>query len=149
MSQGQDGLNGTVGLDMAEPQSRGEAPEAALPGGLRRDEVLGLGEGTEFSPAFEGNEASRSTQSFAELVAYTVPSHRYALLDEVAANVASNGEVRIAIPGNDPVDLTGDIDVSVPFDGAVLLPGETVRVLHQSTDGASATQRATITAREV
>lgn len=145
-------LNGPgdgLALDRSPADSPGVGSDAALPGGLRADEVLGLGEGTEFQPAVEGNEESRSAQSFATLVSYTVPEDRYALLDEVAANIDSNGEVRFAIPGRDSFSFTGSIDVSLPFNGAVLLPGHTVALLHQSTDGASSTQRGMITAREV
>lgn len=149
MSRSLNGPGNGLALDRPTAGSDGLSREAALPGGIRADEILGLGEGTEFSPAFEGNEASRSAQTFAELTSYTVPANRYALLDEVSANIASNGEVRIAIPGEDPVRYTGSLDVALPFGGAVLLPGSTVRIEHQSTDGASATQRGSITAREV
>lgn len=149
MSRSLNGPGNGLALGRVAADSNGLAEDAALPGGLKADEILGLGDGTEFRPVFEGAEATRTTQSFAELVAYEVPEDRYALLEEVSANIDSNGEVRIAVSGADPVDYTGSIDVALPFNGAVLLPGSTVRVLHQSTDGASSTQRASITAREV
>lgn len=145
-------LNGPgegLALEIEAADSEGLASDAALPGGLRADEILGLGQGTEFRPVFEGNEASRSAQSFATLTSYSVPANRYALLEEVSSNVDSNGEVRIAVAGRDPVDFTGSIDVNLPFGGAILLPGDTVAILHQSTDGNSSTQRGSITAREV
>lgn len=144
-----NGPGNGLALERAAAASDGRAVEAALPGGLAIDEFLGLDVGVEFAPALEGNEASRSAQSFAQLVSYTVPEQRYALLEEVAVNIASNGEVRIAVPGRDPVRFTGSIDITLPFGGAVLLPGQEVLVQHQSTDGASSTQRALVTAREV
>lgn len=145
----QTGLSPELGLELREAVSEGTFGEAALPGGLRIDEVLGLGEGTEFEPLVDGNEASRSTQSFATLASVTVPADRYGLLDEVSANIDSNGEVRFAIPGEDTFSFTGSIDVALPLNGAILLPGSTVELLHQSTDGNSSTQRGLISARVV
>lgn len=149
MSRSLNGPGNGLALMRTEATSTGLADDAALPGGLLRDEVFGLGEGIEFAPAFEGNEASRSAQTFATLVSYTVPENRYAVLRDVSANIDSNGEVRIAVPGRDPVRYTGSIDVSLPFGDAVLLPGSEVLIQHQSTDGNSSTQRGSITAREV
>lgn len=145
----QDGLQGDVSLGVEAGTGPASGNAAALPGGLRADEIFGHGDGTEFRPIFEGNEASRSAQTFATLTEYVVPADRYALLDEAAADIASNGEARFAIPGNDPVTFTGDREVNLVFDGAVLLPGSVVRILHQSSDGASTTTRGLITAREV
>lgn len=145
----QDDLNVDSGLRRDMATSSGEAADAALPAGLQVDEALGLGQGTEFAPVARGNEASRSAQSFTELTSWTVPANRYGLLVDVSASIASNGEVRIAVAGSDPIDYTGELDISLPFDGAVLLPGSTVRILHQSTDGSSATNRGSITGKEV
>lgn len=142
-------LNADETYQLSDVGTGGTADEAALPGGLRRDEVFGLDQGLEFEPLVAGGEASRAAQSFDTLAEVTVEEGRYGLLGEVAAAADSNGEVRISIPGNDPVQFTGDIDVSLPFEGAVLLPGSTVRIKHQSTDGNSATNRGLITAREV
>lgn len=149
MSLSLNGPGEGLALDRVPADSQGLSGEAALPGGLKADEVFGLDEGLEFQPAIEGTEASRSAQTFDDLLSYQVPEDRYALLVEVAANIASNGEVRFSIPGNDTFTLTGSVDVNLPFGDAVMLPGSSVELHHQSTDGASATQRATIIAREV
>jgi len=148
MSENRLNMDETLAFDPSAT-TEGLATEAGLPGGLKADEILGTGEGTEFAPVLEGNEASRSTQDFASLASYQVPEGRYALLDEVAANIDGNGEVRIAVPGAGTVAYTGSLDVALEFGGAILLPGHTVLVVHQSTDGNSATNRASITGREV
>lgn len=100
-------------------------------------------------PHVEAAEESRSAQTFDTLVEYSVPRGQAAMLVEVAANIDSNGEVRFALPGNEPFSFTGSIDVNLPVEGAVLGGGDTVRLTHQSTDGTSSTQRATIVAKEV
>lgn len=149
MSRSINGPGNGLSLEREAATSEGLSSEAALPGGLLIDEIFGLDAGVEFQPAFRGNEETRSAQSFDDLVRYRVPSQRYALLEEIAVNIASNGEAKISVPGEDPVRFTGSIDINIPWNGAVLAPGSIVLIQHQSTDGADATQRASIAAREV
>jgi hypothetical protein len=132
--------------EQGQSQPAGEPPTDPL---LADDEVTGDRVSIVGQPAVRGAEASRSAQSFAELVSYEVGRGQAALLVEVAASIDGNGEVRMSLPYSDPVRFTGSIDVSLPLDGAVLGSGATVSVSHQSTDGNSATNRATITVKEV
>lgn len=100
-------------------------------------------------PVLEADETSRSAQTFANLVEYKVPPKQAFLLDEIAANIDSNGEVRIKVPYAGTVRYTGSLDVSLPYRGAVIGGGAVVAVSHQSTDGTSATNRAQIIGREL
>jgi len=132
-------------------RSQPQRPTAGpLPAGLGTfDEILGDTTTQEYRPVFEGNEASRSAQTFAELTRLDVPDGSVVLLDEVMVSPDSNGEIIVSVQGEDPVSWSGAIDVNLPFGGALLYGGQRVRVLHQSTDGSSATNRAAITGREV
>lgn len=139
----------TVGVEpRSEPAVRA-VPYPSDAGVAQIDEGLGAVETQEFEPVLVGAESSRSAQSFAELARYDVPDGRVALLDEISINTASNGEVLISLHGTDPLSFSGGIDFAATYNGSYLYPGQRVRILHQSTDGASATNRAAITAREV
>ena len=118
------------------------------PGIAVLDEPLGEISTQEFRPILRVDEASTSSQSFTELVRYDVPDGHVGLLDEVSVSAASNGEVIIGLM-DQPVSALNDVDFDAHYNGAYLYPGQRVRVLHQSTDGASATNRASITVREV
>lgn len=116
---------------------------------LALDEATEEAAGVPGEPAGFGTEASTSQADDVELDTYTVPDGRTARLVEVALSIEGNGEASAHINGETWGPFTGAVDVNVPFDRAVLLPGDQVKVTHESTDGASTTTKAFVTVREV
>lgn len=100
-------------------------------------------------PAGFGTEASTSAQSFSVVDEYSVPPKTLAYVREVSASVESNGEVILGVPGTNFGPFTGQTDVAVPLDPGVLTEGDTIRVLHQSTDGTTTTTQAQVVVLEV
>ncbi|MFB6242837.1 MAG: hypothetical protein ABEH80_01945 [Halobaculum sp.] len=100
-------------------------------------------------PAGDLAEATTSTQSFSTVASYTVAADRTGRLEEISAQVQSDGEVRVVIDGQTFGSITGSATPALPFSGATLAAGTVVTVDHQSTDGTATTTRASITAREV
>jgi hypothetical protein len=105
--------------------------------------------GSAGEPAGDLAEATTSAQSFSTVTTYSVSSGRTGRLEEVSAQVQSDGEVRVVIDGQTFGTITGSAAPAIPFGGATLASGTVVKVDHQSTDGTPTTTRASITAREV
>lgn len=125
------------------------AQDALSPRRLARGEVTEEAPGEPGEPAGFGTEASTSATDDVDLDSYTVPAGRTARVVEVALSVESNGEASVHMNGTTYGPFTGAVDVSLPWDGAFLLPGSTIKVTHESTDGASTTTKATATVQEV
>lgn len=140
---------GTVAIDVKPQGESVPIGEPPVDPHLLDDQIPGDRVIIQGQPRVEAAEESRSAQSFDTLAEYTVPQGQAAFLVEVSANIDSNGEVRFAVPYSDPVSFTGSVDVTFPFEQAVLGPGDTVSLTHQSTDGTSATNRGFILAKEV
>jgi hypothetical protein len=113
------------------------------------DEPLGRTRSTEFRPAGTGGEFSTSTQSN-QLVATVEPNRDgVLLLEDASLSIEDNGQAEVHIGNIVYGPYTGSIDVSLPFDGAIMPFGQRVRVFHQSTDGNSTTTKVSVTARQV
>lgn len=116
---------------------------------------LALGEGTEQAPGEPGEvggfgtEASTSSATDVVLDTYQVPMGRTGRLIEAALSIESNGEATVHVNGIEYGPFTGSVDVNLPFDEAYLAEGNSVKVTHESTDGASTTTRAFVTVKEV
>lgn len=134
---------------MARAGGSGRASDSLSARRLALKETVEEAPGEPGEPAGFGTESSRSAQSFAELDSYTVPDDRTGRLIEASLSIESNGEARVKVNGTIYGGFTGSVDVALPFDGAFLLPGSTVSVDHQSTDGASTTTKAAVTVQEV
>jgi hypothetical protein len=105
--------------------------------------------GSAGEPAGELAEVTTAAQSFSTVASYTVSPNRTGRLEEISAQVQSNGEVRVVVDGQNFGQVTGSAAPALPFSGATLSAGTVVTVDHQSTDGNNTTTRASITAREV
>lgn len=127
----------------------GTAEDALSPRRLARGETTEEAPGEPGEPAGFGTEASTSQTDDVDLDSYTVPAGRTARVIECAVSVESNGEASVHLNGTTYGPFTGAVDVSLPFDGAFLLPGNSIKVTHESTDGASTTTKATVTVQEV
>jgi len=101
------------------------------------------------APAGALDEDTTSSGSFTQVARYEVAVDATGRLEEVAAQVQSNGEVEVVIDGQTFGTITGGTATSLPFDGASLSAGTVVVVNHKSTDGSDTTTKAIITAREV
>jgi len=132
--------------DKGEVTTIGEAVSDPF---LLEDEIPGDRVVIQGEPQVEANENTRSAQSFTDLVTYQVPRGQAAFIQSVFLDVASNGEVRVGVAGNEPFRLSGDFQDTIPFGGVVLGGSDQVSISHQSTDGSNATQRAVIIAKEV
>lgn len=130
-------------------EGSGTAEDALSPRRLALDEAVEEAQGTPGEPAGFGTEASTSSTSDVELDTYRVPTGRTARLVEASLSIESNGEATVHVAGLEFGPFTGSIDVTLPFDRAHLTEGDSVKVTHESTDGASTTTRAAVTAREV
>lgn len=128
----------------------GLASDALSARRLALDEATEEAAGVPGEPAGFGGEASTSQQSRQVIDTYTVPADRTARLVEAALALESNGQGAVLVNGEEFGPFTGGpTDVNLPFDRAVLLPGDQVVAAHQSTDGASTTTKAFVTVREV
>lgn len=117
---------------------------------LRIDEALGDSPATEFRPVLKLRDSDGVTsQTFSEIASYDVPPSKAALLDEVSASVDGDGDILLEGSHFDSDPISGAKDVAVPFNGAVLIGGQSVRVLHRSTSGTASDAEAMIVAREV
>lgn len=127
----------------------GLAEDALSPRRLALDEATEEAPGEPGEPAGFGTEATTSATSDVVLDEYEVPEGRTARLVEVALSLEGNGEATVHVTGIEFGPFTGQVDVTLPFDRAFLLPGQGVKVTHESTDGANTTTRASATLREV
>lgn len=127
----------------------GTARDALSPRRLAVGETPEEARGEPGEPAGFGTEASTSSTSDVDLDSYRVPLGRTGRLVEAALAIASNGEASVHVNGTTYGPFTGSLEVSLPFDGAYLVEGSTVKVTHESTDGASTTTRANVTVKEV
>lgn len=127
----------------------GLAEEAVSSRRLARGETTEEAPGEPGEPAGFGTEATTSQTDDVVLDSYEVPAGRTARVVEVSMSLESNGEASAHLNGTTYGPFTGAVDVSLPFDGAFLLPGSTVKVTHESTDGADTSTKATVTVREV
>lgn len=127
----------------------GRATDAVSPRELARGETTEQAPGEPGEPAGFGTEASTTSTSDVLLDSYTVPENRTGRLVEASLSIEDNGEATVHINGTEYGPFTGAVDVSLPFDGAFLLPGNSVKVTHESTDGNSTTTKAAVTAQEI
>jgi len=100
-------------------------------------------------PAGFGEELDTSDTNTQVVARYEPPANSIARLGEVSVSVESNGEAAIHAAGTTWGPWTGAVDVTVPLDPAILLPGYDVRVTGSSTDGTETTIRTTLSTGEV
>lgn len=134
-----------------EPRSSGTgtADDVLSPRRLARGEATEEAPGEPGEPAGFGTETSTTQTADVELDSYQVPMGRTARLIEASLAIEANGEASVHVNGTTYGPFTGSLEVSLPFDGAYLTEGSTVKVTHESTDGASTTTRASVTVKEV
>jgi hypothetical protein len=133
--------------DRPSADSPGPASDAFASTLGQADVDVSLRSVVEEEPAGTGVEEATSSGSFVELASIEIPADRQAQLDEVSASIEANGEAFVAMRGLTFGPYTGKIEISVPFDGAVLLEGDEVVVYHRSTDGNATSSKGQITAR--
>jgi hypothetical protein len=141
----------TTSVDLDVPD-RGEGGAATAPSVeplLALDEVLGEEDRLEYRPAGAGAELTTASQDLEPVVDYQVPRDRTALLETVAAEVDGSGSVVLSVAGTTFGPFSGSVSVSLPFDGAKLPGGHSVRVFASSAEGIETTAVATIVVREV
>jgi len=100
-------------------------------------------------PAGFGEEVETSDTNTQVVASYEPPENSIARLGEVSVSIESNGEAAIHTGGTTWGPWTGAVDVTVPLEPAVLLPGYDVRVTGSSTDGNSTTIRTTLSTGEL
>jgi hypothetical protein len=86
-------------------------------------------------PSGSGGEVSTSSGVFVRAAQFAAPKNKRVEIDEIAVAPSSNGAVRVDLAGRRFGPYSGAVDVRLPFDGAVLDPGDLVVVSHRSTDG--------------
>lgn len=127
----------------------GLAADALSPRRLARGETVEQALGEPGEPAGFGTEASTSATADVELDTYAVPLGKTGRLEEASLSIESNGEATVHVNGIEYGPFTGATDVTLPFGGAFLVEGASVKVTHESTDGASTTTKAFVTVREI
>lgn len=101
----------------------------------------------EGEPAGFGSESNTASQAFELLDETEIPAGRQGELVEASLAIAGNGEAFVALRGIEYGPYTGAVEASIPFGNAALVEGDSVRVLHRSTDGEPTTTRAQVTLR--
>lgn len=144
-SQRHGGRRGTEALS----GGTGTAEDTVSPRRLARGEVTEEAPGEPGEPAGFGTEASTTAATDEELDSYRVPEGRTARVVDCSLSIEDNGEATVHLNGTAYGPFTGAVDVSLPFDGAFLTPGSTIKVTHESTDGVSTTTKASVTVQEV
>ncbi len=127
----------------------GTAADVLSPRRLALDEQTEQAPGTPGEPAGFGTEASTTSQTHVVLDSYHVPLGRTGRLIEAAMAPPDLGEMSLHVNGTTYGPFTGSLEVNLPFGGAFLPEGATVKITHRSTDGSSVTNIGSVTVKEV